>query len=154
MRARALRRGGRGRRAGPGAARYNRPVEAVALRHEARLSVPDAIGSLLQALGSLSFRGRLLAFATLVVAVELSFRRLAPRSRAYRAWTRGFEAVGAVWTGVLLALVYFLSVSLVSLGMRLLGKDPLDRALAAEPSFWRPHEPNPLGPRAASRHQF
>jgi hypothetical protein len=38
--------------------------------------------------------------------------------------------------------------------MRLFGKDPLDRSLRPEPSFWRPHEPNPLGPSAAARHQF
>ena len=33
-------------------------------------------------------------------------------------------------------------------------KDPLDRKLDAEPSFWRSHEPNPLGPAASARHQF
>jgi len=38
--------------------------------------------------------------------------------------------------------------------MRLFGKDPLDRKLKAEPTFWREHEPNPLGPAAAVRHQF
>ena len=38
--------------------------------------------------------------------------------------------------------------------MRLFGKDPLDRTLAAEPTYWRPHDPNPLGPAAAVRHQF
>ena len=38
--------------------------------------------------------------------------------------------------------------------MRLLGKDPLDRRLKPEPTFWRRHEPNPLGPEAAARHQF
>jgi hypothetical protein len=95
-----------------------------------------------------------LAFATLVVLVELGFRRFAPKSGAYRAWTRFFEGIGHVWTAVLLGVVYFLSISLVSLGMRLARKDPLDRSLAAEPSFWRAHEPNPLGPRAAARHQF
>lgn len=96
----------------------------------------------------------MLAFACLVVGIELLFRYLAPKSRAYRAWTHGFEAIGAVWTAVLLALVYFLSVFPISVGMRLVGKDPLDRTLAPEPSFWRPHEPNPLGPKAAARHQF
>ncbi len=89
-----------------------------------------------------------------MVAIELLFRRLARHSRAYAAWTRGFEAIGAVWTGVILAIVYFVSVSLVSLGLRLFGKDPLDRTLRPEPSVWRPHEPNPLGAAAAARHQF
>jgi hypothetical protein len=99
-------------------------------------------------------RGKLLVFATAVVGVELGLRYLARKSLAYQRWTRGFEAIGAVWTGVLLAVVYFVTVSLISLAMRLFGKDPLDRSLRPEPSFWRTHEPNPLGPDAAARHQF
>jgi hypothetical protein len=105
-------------------------------------------------LAGLPFRGKLLAFATAVVLVELGFRWLAPRSRGYRAWTRFFEGIGHVWTSVLLGAVYFLSISLVSLAMRVFGRDLLDRSLSPEPSFWRPHEPNPLGARAAARHQF
>jgi hypothetical protein len=89
-----------------------------------------------------------------VVGVELLLRRFAPNSRAYAAWKHFFEAIGNVWTAVLLAVVYFVSVSLVAAGMRLFGKDPLDRSLRAEPTFWRPHDPNPLGARAAARHQF
>ena len=106
------------------------------------------------AFAGLPFRWKLLAFATLVVLVELGFRWVAPRSAAYRAWTRFFEGIGQLWTAVLLGAVYFLSVSLVNLAMRLGRHDPLDRSLAPEPSFWRPHDPNPLGPRAAARHQF
>jgi len=86
--------------------------------------------------------------------IELAFRRLAPKSQAYVRWTKGIETVGKFWTAIILSIVYFLSVSLVSLFMKLFGKDPLDRSLKAEPSFWRAHEPNPLGPRAAARHQF
>ena len=96
----------------------------------------------------------LLVFATTVVLIELAFRRLAPRSAAYKRWTAFFEGIGAVWSAVLLGVIYFVSVSLTSLGLKLSGKDPLDRSLKPEPSFWRPHEPNPLGPRAAARHQF
>ena len=36
---------------------------------------------------------------------------------------------------MILSLVYLLSVGPVSLGMRLLGKDPLDRSLGAEPTL-------------------
>jgi hypothetical protein len=96
----------------------------------------------------------LLAAAVTVLVVELLFRRFAPRSRAYARWTAAFQAVGRVWTTVILSVVYFVSVALVSAVMRLLGQDPLDRRLAAEGSLWRVHEPNPLGARAASRHQF
>ena len=96
----------------------------------------------------------LLTLATTVLLVELAFRRFAPRSAAYRKWTAAFVVVGSIWTAIILSIVYFVSVSVVGIGMRLLGKDPLDRGLKPEPTFWRTHEPNPLGPRAASRHQF
>ncbi len=96
----------------------------------------------------------LLLFATTVVVVELLFRYLAPHTAAYRGWTAFFEGIGHLWTNVILAIVYFSSVSLVALYMKLFGEDPLDRRLGPEPSFWRPHEPNPLGPDAAARHQF
>jgi MFS superfamily sulfate permease-like transporter len=96
----------------------------------------------------------LFALACTVLVIELLFRRFAPRSRAYARWTAVFQAIGKVWTAVLLAVVYFVSVALVSAVMKALGKDPLDRKLDPEPSFWRPHEANPLGPEAAARHQF
>jgi hypothetical protein len=114
------------------------------------LSLQDALDCFF----ALALRWKILAFATLVVLVELAFRRFGPRSRAYAAWTRFFQGLGVVWTAVLLSIIYVLSVGPVGLVMRLLGKDPLDRALAPEPSFWRAHEPNPLGAERAARHQF
>lgn len=96
----------------------------------------------------------ILTVAVAMFLTELAFRRFAPRSAAYAKWTRVFETLGTFWTAVILSVVYFASVSLVSLFLKLSGKDPLDRSLAPEPSFWRPHEPNPLGPRASARHQF
>jgi hypothetical protein len=100
------------------------------------------------------WRFKLLAFAVVVVLVELGLRRFARGSRLYAGWKGFFEAIGAVWTAVLLAIIYVLSVGPIGLVMRLAGSDPLDRQLAPEPSFWRPHEPNPLGTEAAARHQF
>ena len=96
----------------------------------------------------------LLAVATTVFLVELLLRRFAPRSVVYARWTALFHAIGNVWTAVILSIVYFVSVAGVSLFAKLTRKDPLDRGLAPEPSFWRAHQPNPLGPRAAARHQF
>jgi hypothetical protein len=103
---------------------------------------------------ALPFRWKVVLFATLVVAVELAFRRVAPKSRAYARWTAFFQGIGKVWTAVILAIVYILSVGPIGLVMRLFGHDPLDRRLDPEPSFWRAHEPNPLGPERAARHQF
>jgi len=105
-------------------------------------------------LAGLPFRFKVLAFATLIVLIELAFRRLAPKSAAYRRWTAFFEGIGKVWTAILLAVIYVLSVGPIGLAIRLFGNDPLDRGLHPEPSFWRSHEPNPLGPAAAARHQF
>jgi len=105
-------------------------------------------------LADLPLRWKVVAAASLVVSIELAFRRFAPKSPAYRRWTAFFEGIGKVWTAVLLALIYLLSVGPVSLFMRLFGGDLLDRSLRPEPSFWRSHEPNPLGAEAAARHQF
>jgi hypothetical protein len=96
----------------------------------------------------------LLGLATTVMLVELLLRRVARGTRLYAAWTRALEALGHFWTAIILSLVYFVSVAAVGLGMRLLRKDPLDRRLDREDSYWRLHEPNPLGPQAAARHQF
>jgi len=114
------------------------------------LSLQDLAGGF----AALPLRWKVLAFATAVVLVELAFRRLAPKSRAYARWTAFFLGLGKVWTAVLLAIVYVLSVGPVGLAMRLFGHDPLDRRLLPESSFWRAHEPNPLGPERAARHQF
>ena len=114
------------------------------------MSLQDAVGWF----AALTLRWKVLALATMVVLVELAFRRLAPKSRAYAHWTAFFQGLGKVWTAVLLAIVYVVSVGPIGLVMRLFGHDPLDRRLAPEPSFWRAHEPNPLGPERAARHQF
>lgn len=114
------------------------------------MSLQDAVGGF----AALPLRWKVLAFATAVVLVELAFRRLAPKSRAYARWTAFFLGLGKAWTAVLLAIVYVLSVGPVGLVMRLFGHDPLDRRLTTEPSFWRAHEANPLGPERAAPHQF
>jgi len=119
------------------------------------MNVPLALASLGQKIaGWPTHRKVLLTAAVLVFLTELAFRRFAPRSRAYARWKRGFEAVGRFWTAIILSIVYFVSVAAVSVGMRLFGRDPLDRKLDREPTWWRRHEPNPLGPEAAARHQF
>lgn len=115
----------------------------------------ESLAKLPIALGALSpLRRGILGLAVGSFVVEILLRYLAPRSRIYASWTHAIEAVGGVWTAVLLAIVYFAPVSVMSILSRLSGKDFLDRSLRPEPSFWRAHEPNPLGPSAATRHQF
>ena len=117
--------------------------------------MPDFVTRVWEHILALStFKKSLLGFAFSVFLIEVIFRRVAPASKAYAAWTKFFQAIGKVWTAVILSVVYVLSVGLVGVFMKLFGRDPLDRSLAAEPSFWRKHEPNPLGPVASVRHQF
>jgi hypothetical protein len=96
----------------------------------------------------------LLGFATTVFLIELALRATAPKSRLYARWKQAFEAIGHVWAVVMLSVVYLIAVGPVSAVMRLRGKDLLDRVLGAGSTAWRAHEPNPLGPQAAARHQF
>jgi hypothetical protein len=118
------------------------------------VSLSELTSRLATKLAALPLHNRvLLGLATTMLVIELVLRR-APGSVAYRKWTAGVQFIGSIWTAVILSLVYFLSVSVIGILMRVLGKDPLDRSLRAEPSFWRAHEPNPLGPQAAVRHQF
>jgi hypothetical protein len=99
-------------------------------------------------------RHKILSLALAILLTEILLRTFARGSAAYARWTAFFQLVGSVWTAVILSVIYLLSVGPVSLGMRLLGKDPLDRGLDRKPSFWHRHDPNPLGPKVAVRHQF
>ena len=101
-----------------------------------------------------TYKQVLLVVATTMFVVELILRRFARGTPLYRKWTAFFEGIGAFWSAIILSIVYFVSVAAISACMKITGKDPLDRSLVPEPSFWRAHEPNPLGPLAAARHQF
>jgi len=111
-----------------------------------------AAGSRLAALSPL--KKVLLSVASSAFVVELVLRRFAPQSKVYATWKAALERVGMFWTGVILSVVYFLSVGVIGLVAKVLGKDPLDRGLGKQPSSWRAHEPNPLGSVEAARHQF
>lgn len=113
----------------------------------------DLIGRLAHWMATRPLHTKLLfGLALAVFLTELGLRRFAPRSRFYAKWTHGFEAIGSVWTAIILSLVYLLSVGPVSLVMRLLGRDLLDKRLQGWASTWRVHEPNPM--ESAARHQF
>lgn len=86
----------------------------------------------------LAAAGLLLALAGIAVP-----SRLKP---LYRLWMGVAVFLGYVMTRVLLTVVYFLVVTPIGLGMRLLGKDPLDRSPRSEAtSFWKIRE-EPPGP--------
>lgn len=119
------------------------------------VSILDFFGRLAAAFtGMATWKQVLLGVATTAFLVELVLREVAPRSKVYAGWKVGMEKVAHFWTAIILSVVYFVSVAIVSLFMKMFGKDPLDRRLGPEPSFWRSHEPNPLGAVAAARHQF
>jgi hypothetical protein len=105
----------------------------------------------------------LLLLFLVVVLTEIVLKVFLPKSAAAKAWTRFFTRVSnsrvlqflaKFWTGIILSIIYFLTLPFITLGQKFFGSDPLDRSLKPEPSFWRKHEPNPLGPKAAARHQF
>ncbi len=115
------------------------------------MSLQDAVGWF----AALPLRWKVLAFATVVVLVELGLPALRPEVPRLRALDRLLpgdrEGVDGRHPRDRLPASRSGPVGLV---MRLFGHDPLDRRLAPEPSFWRAHEPNPLGPERAARHQF
>ena len=103
---------------------------------------------------NLSLFGRIiLPLFIVVVGTELICRRFAPQSRFFRGWTAFFERISVVWTAIILSLVYLVAVGPVAAGMRMLGRDLLDKRTKTA-SAWHAHSPNPLGPEAAARHQF
>jgi hypothetical protein len=96
----------------------------------------------------------LFSVAVAVFLIELAFRRFSPHGAAYKKWTHAFEAIGAVWTTVILSLVYVISVGPIGLCFRLMGRDLLDRGPLVAMSAWKIHEPHALGAHAAARYQF
>jgi hypothetical protein len=119
------------------------------------VSVVDVLGRVGHWFAALpAYKQALLVVATTMFVVELVLRRFARGTKLYARWTHVFESLGAFWSAIILSVIYFVSVALISAFMKLTGKDLLDRKLDREPSFWRAHEPNPLGPLAAARHQF
>ena len=96
------------------------------------------------------WRKSVLALAFLAFLIDLTLRIAAPKSEARKAWMRGVERVGAFWTGIILSFVYFLTVAALGIGMKLLGKDLLDKSLKPEPTYWRRHEQNQRRVRAKS----
>jgi hypothetical protein len=119
------------------------------------VSVHDVLGRVAVWFAGLpTYKQYLLAVATTMFVVELVLRRFARGTPLYQKWTAFFEGIGAFWSAIILSIVYFVSVAIIWAFMKAAGKDLLDRRLDEEPSFWRAHEPNPLGPLAAARHQF
>lgn len=62
----------------------------------------------------------------------------APRALAkpYRAWMAFAEALGAVMTRIILAVLYWLVVTPISFVLRMMGKDLLGRRGAKRASYW------------------
>src|SRR5689334_9236718 len=65
----------------------------------------------------------------------LSPRTLPP---VYRGWMRFGQSIGAVVSGVLLTLTYFVVAAPVGLLMRSTGNDPLERSMSSSlASYWK-----------------
>jgi hypothetical protein len=94
-------------------------------------------GTILSALGT-----------TLVLGGLLVPRWLRP---VERGWMAVAEVLGAFWARVILGLAYYGVLTPVGFIMRLAGRDPLDRRLRSDESYWkkRPAEPPPSRERYA-----
>lgn len=73
--------------------------------------------------------------------------------KIYEYWMAFGQAIGRVMTPFWLLVVYLLAIGPTHLVTVLLRKDPLDRSLAFEKSFWRQREPLAHTLEEA-RHQF
>jgi len=61
-------------------------------------------------------------------------------SKVLDYWKALGHLIGIVMTPIQMFLVYVVAFGLFGVLMRLAGKDPLDRKLRPEPSFWRKKE--------------
>ena len=68
-------------------------------------------------------------------------------------WMRGAEGLGWFNTRVLLGLVYFFVMTPIGIVMRLMGRDPLDRGLKDQPSYWV-ERPRHGDTRGSMEHRF
>ncbi len=61
--------------------------------------------------------------------------------KLYEYWIAFGHAIGRVTTPILLLVVYLAAFGPARLATAILRKDPLDRALVFEESFWRQRQP-------------
>ena len=94
------------------------------------------------------FRGRfeLTTVATVVLAVSAVVALVGliePRAvrPVYVIWMAAVLPIGWVVSHVLIAVVFYLLMTPIGLGMRLLGRDPMERKFdAAAKSYWKPRQ--------------
>ena len=61
--------------------------------------------------------------------------------KIWAGWKFIAHKIGVFNTKLLLTITYFLMISLISLVVRLLGRDLLDKRFRPRPSYWHPKEP-------------
>ena len=93
------------------------------------------------------FHGTAEAFLT-VGALLVLLGALLPGALVWprRLWMGFAEKLGAVMTVLILSIVYYLVVTPIGVGKRLLGWDPLARRAPAGASYWQPYSPRQRDP--------
>ena len=71
----------------------------------------------------------------------------------HRVWMQVAHALGWFNTRVLLGLVYFFVMTPIGIVMRLMGRDPLDRGVKDQPSYWV-ERPRHGDTRGSMEHRF
>ena len=63
--------------------------------------------------------------------------------KLYRLWIKFSEILGYITTRIVLFLFYFIIVNIMSLFVRIAGKDLLNRKMIPADSYWTPKETYP-----------
>ncbi len=84
---------------------------------------------------------RLWALAIAGIFAVLAFLRPQALSGLNRLWMALGSRLHRITSPLILGIIFFLVVMPIGLLMRLLGKNPMARARAGQPSYWVPRQP-------------
>jgi hypothetical protein len=78
-------------------------------------------------------------WATILGSLLIVLGAIAPQSlqQAHKGWMKVGHVLGSINTKIILGIIYYLLITPMGLVMRLMGKDPMHRALAQDTDTYR-----------------
>lgn len=78
-------------------------------------------------------------WATILGSLLIVLGAIVPQSlkQAYKGWMKVGHVLGSINTKIILGIIYYLLITPMGLVMRLMGKDPMHRALAQDTDTYR-----------------
>ena len=78
-------------------------------------------------------------WATILGSLLIVLGAIAPQSlqQAHKGWMKVGHVLGSINTKIILGIIYYLLITPMGLAMRLMGKDPMHRALAQDTDTYR-----------------